>query len=122
MTTKNLRQQIKTIKCGVYIYVYVCVCMCVCVCVCVCVSFSVVFNTPTLCNPMDCHQAALFMGFSWQEYWNRLPFPSPGDLPNQGIKPRFTTLQADSLLSEPSEKPHTCIHMHKCEMNSSKSL
>ena len=32
------------------------------------------------------HQAPLFMGFSWQEYWNGLPFPPPGDLPDRGIK------------------------------------
>ena len=34
------------------------------------------------------HQAPQSMGFSRQEYWSRLPFPSPGDLPNSGIKPR----------------------------------
>ena len=34
------------------------------------------------------HQAPLFMEFSWQGYWSRLPFPPPGDLPNPGIKPR----------------------------------
>ena len=37
-------------------------------------------------QPMD-HQAPLSMGFSRQEYWSGLPFPSPGDLPNPGIKP-----------------------------------
>ena len=42
------------------------------------------------------------MEFSRQEYWNGLPFPSPGDLLDPGIKPRFPILQADSLLSEPS--------------------
>ena len=43
----------------------------------------------TLCNPMDCiaHQAPLFTGFSRQEYWSGLPFPSPGDLPDPGIEP-----------------------------------
>jgi len=40
------------------------------------------------------------MGFSRQEYWSGLPFPSPGDLPNPGIKPRSPTLQADALTSE----------------------
>ena len=44
-------------------------------------------------------------GFSRQEYWSRLVCPSPGDLSNQGIKPRFPTLQADSLPSEPLGKP-----------------
>ena len=50
------------------------------------------------------HQAPLSMEFSRQEDWSGLPFPSPGDLPNPGIKPRFPTLQADSLLSEPAGK------------------
>ena len=45
------------------------------------------------------------MGFSRQEYWSGLPFPSPGNLPSPGIKPRSPTLQADSLLSESSGKP-----------------
>ena len=39
------------------------------------------------------------MGFSRQEYWSGLPFPSPGDLPNPGIEPRSPTLQADALTS-----------------------
>ena len=42
----------------------------------------------TLCNPMDCSlQAPPSMGFSRQEYWSGLLFPSPGDLPDPGIKP-----------------------------------
>ena len=40
------------------------------------------------------------MEFSWQEYWNGFPFPSPGDLPNTGIKPRSPALQADVLPTE----------------------
>ena len=44
-------------------------------------------SCPTLCNPMDCtHQAPPSMGFSRQEYWSGVPFPSPGDLPDPGIK------------------------------------
>ena len=43
-------------------------------------------------------------GFSRKEYWSGLPFPSPGDLPNPGIKPRSPTLQADSLLTAPPGK------------------
>ena len=43
--------------------------------------------------------------FSRPEYWNGWPFPSPGALPNLGIKPRSPTLQADSLPSEPPGKP-----------------
>ena len=57
----------------------------------------------TLCDPRNCvaHQVALSMEFSRQEYWNGLPFPSPGDLPNPGIEPGSPALQADSLPSEP---------------------
>ena len=44
------------------------------------------------------------MGFSRQEYWSGLPFPSPEDLPNPGIKPGSPALQADALPSEPSGK------------------
>ena len=47
------------------------------------------------------YQAPPSMGFSSQEYWNGLPFPSPGDLLNPGIEPRSPTLQADTLPSEP---------------------
>ena len=43
------------------------------------------------------------MGFSRQEYWSGLPFPSP-DLPDPGIEPRSPTLQAVALPSEPPEK------------------
>ena len=41
------------------------------------------------------------MGFSRQEYWSGLPFPSAGDLPNPGIEPGSAALQADTLPSEP---------------------
>ena len=47
-------------------------------------------------------QAPPSMGFSRQEYWSGLPFPSPGDLPKPGIKPRSPALQTDALPSEPS--------------------
>ena len=55
----------------------------------------------TLCNPwtVAC-QAPLSMGFSRQQYWSGWPFPSPGGLPDSGIKPRSPAPQADSLLSE----------------------
>ena len=51
-------------------------------------------SCPTLCDPMS-------MGFSRQQCWNGLPFPSPEDLPDTGIEPRSPTQRADSLLSEP---------------------
>ena len=46
------------------------------------------------------HQAPLSMGFSRQEYWSGLPFPSPGDLPTSGTEPRSpvsSTLQVNAL-------------------------
>ena len=46
------------------------------------------------------HQAPLSMGFSRQDYWSGLPFPSPGGLSNPGIEPGSPASQADSLLSE----------------------
>ena len=70
---------------------------------CVCIQYNiesvkmkVAQLCPTLCNPMD---------FSRSEYWSGQPFPSPGELPNPGIKPRSHTLQADSLPAEPQGKP-----------------
>ena len=45
------------------------------------------------------------MGFSRQEYWSGLPFPSLGDLLNPGIKPGYPALQADSLPTEPPNPP-----------------
>ena len=95
-------------------------------------SHSVVSNT---CDPVDCSSwsssvhgilqarilewvlcpwdplgkntgvGPLSMGSSRQEYWSGLPFPSPGDLPNPGIKPESPALQADSLLTELWGKP-----------------
>ena len=56
---------------------------------------------PTLCDPMDYMQS---MEFSRPDYWSGLPFPSPGDLPNPGIKPRSPAFQAHSLPAEPQGK------------------
>ena len=53
------------------------------------------------------HQAPPSMGFSRQEYWSGLPFPSPGDLPNPGIKLKSPALWADALTSEPPGKKYT---------------
>ena len=52
------------------------------------------------------YRAPPSVGFSRQESWSGLPFPSPGDLPDPGIEPRSPTLQADALPSEPPGKPH----------------
>ena len=63
------------------------------------VSRSIVFDSGI--SSTVAHQAPLSMGFSWQDYWSGLPFPPPGDLPNQEVEPRSPALNADSLLSEP---------------------
>ena len=77
----------------------------VCVCVYLCLlkvkvkSLSRVwlFATPWTVA----HQAPPSMGFSRQEYWSGVPFPSPGDLPDPGIKPGSPSLQADAFPAEP---------------------
>ena len=63
-------------------------------CVCVYVCVLVVQLCPTLCDPMDWSlPGSSVHGILWQEYWNGLSFPSPGDLPDPGIKPWSPTLQ-----------------------------
>ena len=59
------------------------------------------------------HQAPQSTGFSRQEYWSGLPFPSPEDLPDPGIEPMSPALQADALTSEPPEKPLKGIFLYK---------
>ena len=57
------------------------------------------------------------MEFSWQEYWIDLPFLSPGDLADPGIKPEIPTLQADSLLYELPGKHIQCyLSKNKCDL------
>ena len=60
----------------------------------ICFSHARLFLTPWTVAL----QAPQSVGFSRQEYWNGLPFPSPGDLLNPGIEPRSPALQVDSLL------------------------
>ena len=59
------------------------------------------------------YQAPLSIGFSRQECWRGLPFPSPGDLPDPGIEPGSPTLQADALPSEPPGKPNVINYISK---------
>ena len=62
---------------------------------------------PALRNPWTvAHQDPLSMGFSRQEYWSGLLLPSPGNLPDPGIKPRSPALWAYSLPSELPGKPY----------------
>ena len=65
------------------------------------------------------YQGPLSMGFSWQEYWSGLPFPSPGDLPKPGIAPGSPPLRADALPSEPPEKPFSYLEPVCWSMSSS---
>ena len=69
-------------------------------------------SRPTLCNPMDCsppgssvHRILQARILEW------VAIPSPGDLPNPGIKPKFPASQADSLPSEPQGKPRVSAQM-----------
>ena len=59
------------------------------------------------------YQAPLYTGFSRQEYWSGLPFPSPGDLPDPGINPRSPAFQAHALTSEPPGKPNDSYKGHQ---------
>ena len=59
-------------------------------------------------------QAPLSVGFPRQGYWSRLPFPSPGDLSDRGIKSNSPALQADILPTEPSEKSLLLIKVAVC--------
>ena len=86
------------------------------------VQFSNMFEYPCACCRVRCWviareggrrapwtvacQAPLSMGFSRQEHYRGWPFPSPGDLPHPGIKPRSPILQTDSSLSKPPGKPN----------------
>ena len=61
------------------------------------------------------HQVPPSMGFSRQEYWSGLPFPSPGDFPNPGIEARSPALQADALTSEPPGKTQGRSHQGRSQ-------
>ena len=68
------------------------------------VEVLVILPWVSLCDPIDCNPpgSSLSMGFSRQEYWSEVPFPSPGDLPNSETEPGSPALHTDSL---PSETP-----------------
>ena len=68
----------------------------------VCVSHSAMSDS---LQPHGAHQAPLVMEFFRQQSWSGLPFLSPGDLPNPGIKPGSPASQADTLPSESPGKP-----------------
>ena len=101
-------------------HVFLCACFITKMCLTLCdpVDYSLPVYTSLLCV-LSCfshvrlsvtswtvaRQAALSMGFSRQEYWSGLPFPSPGDLPDPGIEPGTHTWWADSLPLMPPGKP-----------------
>ena len=62
------------------------------------------------------YQSPPSMGFSRQEYWSGLPFPSPGGLPNPGIEPGSPALQADALPSAPPGKPCSQVGISNCQL------
>ena len=79
--------------------------------VCICVR---TLSHVQLCDSMDCSLPGPSVhGIPRQEYWSGLPFPSPGDLPDPGIESGSLALQADSLPSEPSEKPNIGAYIDK---------
>ena len=68
-------------------------------------------SCPTLATSWtEALQAPLSTGFSRQEYRSGLPFPSPGDLPDSGVKTRSPALQADSLPTEPPRMAALCFY------------
>ena len=75
-------------------------------------------SCPTLCNPMDCSLSGSSVhGILQARILEGLPFPSPGDLPDPGIKPRSPTLRTDALTSAPPGKPNMaegCINIFIC--------
>ena len=95
--------------------VYVCVHMCVRVCACVCMcggaynfwscSFSCSVMSDSVTPWTVAHQGPLTTGFSRQEYWSGLPFPSPGDPPDPGIEPASPALAGGFSTTERQGSP-----------------
>ena len=71
---------------------------------CVCVFSCLIMSNSLQSHRLQPTRLLCPWGFSRPEYWSGLPCPPPGDLPNPGIEPRSSTLQADSLPSEPLGK------------------
>ena len=78
---------------------------CVCVCVCVCVSIKSFLSIWKESESVSCSVMSLSLqphglstGFSGLKYWSGLPLPSPGDLPNPGIKLRSPALEREREL------------------------
>ena len=100
----------------VYMCMCVCVCAHVCTCVCMCVHVGGAYNFWSCsfsCSVMSdsvtpwtvAHQGPLTTGFSRQEYWSGLPFPSPGDPPDPGIEPASPALAGGFFTTEHQGSP-----------------
>ena len=99
----------------VHVHVCMCVHMCVRVCACVCMcggaynfwscSFSCSVMSDSVTPWTVAHQGPLTTGFSRQEYWSGLPFPSPGDPPDPGIEPASPALAGGFSTTERQGSP-----------------
>ena len=97
--------------CSTYFAHFLSVCVCVCVCVYIHSPYiyggggcRYVMSNSSTPWPVA-HQAPLSMEFFRQEYWSELPFPSPGNLHDPGIKPRSPAWQGGFLTTKPPWKP-----------------
>ena len=96
-------------------YVYVYMCVCVCVHACMLSHFSHVQLFASLWT-VAC-QAPVSMEFSRKAYWDGLPCPPPGDLPDPGVKfmsPEAPALQVNSLPLHHQRSPYTCVYICTC--------
>ena len=91
-----MNKEYVTIYIHIYVYIYGMECCCLVAKLC-----------PTLTTPLTlAQQAPLSMGFLRQQYWSELPFPSPGDLPDLGIKLSSAALAGRFFTTESLEKPY----------------
>ena len=84
--------------------------MCVCVFVCVRTLSRSVMSDSLWTHGLYSARLLCPWGFSRQEYWSGLPCPPPGLLPNPGIKPRSSTLQADFFIIWATREDHVYIY------------
>ena len=80
-------------------------CVCVCVCVCMWAQLCLTFFNPVDYSPPGSSVHAI----SWARIWSGLSFPSPGDLPDPGIKPLFPAPVGGFFTTEPPGNPHFVI-------------
>ena len=81
--------------------------LCECLVCCCCLVAKLCLTPWTIA-----HQAPVSMGFSRQEYWSGLPFPSPGDLPEPGVEPASSVLVGRFFTVEAPGKPSCLVTVH----------